>query len=185
APDAQTVVITFTEIKCDGLLDLGLGILPSHLYAEDFSDIMTSPENEAPTISAGPLLFNEWARDEQVSMLRNDAYFRGAPYMEGMIYKEVPDPGARLAQFQSGEVDRITVQPEQLATVDLNPNLEVFKYQDDGYSYIALNLANPENPQPGLDEEGNVVEQDPHPILSDKNVRKAIAHALDYQTIID
>ncbi|MEZ4658646.1 MAG: hypothetical protein R2911_13830 [Caldilineaceae bacterium] len=31
-----------------------------------------------------------------------------------------------------------------------------------------------------------MIDQDPHPILSDINVRKAIAHALDYgQTIID
>jgi ABC-type transport system substrate-binding protein len=38
---------------------------------------------------------------------------------------------------------------------------------------------------PGKDEEGNLIVQEPHPILGDLNVRKAIAHALDYKTIID
>ncbi|MBI1294925.1 hypothetical protein GC175_08205 [bacterium] len=185
APDPQTVVVTFTEVKCDGLSDLGLGLLPSHIFAADFSDIMTSAENEAPSLSAGPLIFQEWTRDERVTAVSNPDYFKGAPFMEGWIYKEVPDAGARLAQLQTGEVNLIGVQPEQLASVDLAPNLNVYKFQDDGYSYIALNQADPANPQPGLDENGNVVEQDPHPILSDKNVRKAIAHALDYQTIID
>lgn len=183
-PDAQTVVVTFTEVKCDGLTDLGLGLLPSHLYAADFSDIMTSPENEAPSVSAGPLVFNEWSRDEAVTMLRNDTYFKGAPHMDGMIFKEIPDAGARLAQIQTGEVDYLGVQPEQLTTLELDSRLEVYKFKDDGYSYIGLNLADPANPQPGLDEEGNVVDQDAHPILSDRQVRLAIAHALDYETII-
>ncbi|MDQ3249787.1 MAG: ABC transporter substrate-binding protein, partial [Chloroflexota bacterium] len=45
--------------------------------------------------------------------------------------------------------------------------------------------ANPANPQPGQDENGNLVEQEAHPILSDLNVRQAIAHALDYESIIE
>lgn len=183
-PDPQTVIVTFKEVKCDGLSDLGLGLLPSHLYADDFSDIMENDYNEAPPVSAGPIIFNEWLRDDRVTTLRNDSYFKGAPNMEGWIYKEVPDAGARLAQLQTGEVDYIGVQPEQLTTVELDPNLSLHKFKDDGYAYIGLNLANPENPQPGQDEDGNIIEQDPHPILSDKNVRQAIAHSLDYNTII-
>jgi peptide/nickel transport system substrate-binding protein len=185
APDAQTLVITYNELRCDALANLGLNILPSHKYAGDFSDIMTSPENEAPTVSAGPLIFNDWIRDERVSTLGNPDYFKGATNMEGWIYKEVPDAGARLAQLQTGEVNKVDLQPEQVAAAELDPNLNVFEYQDDGFTYIGLNLANPANPQPGLDEEGNPIEQEPHPVLGDKNVRQAIAHALDYDTIIN
>jgi peptide/nickel transport system substrate-binding protein len=184
-PDDYTVVVTFSEVKCDGLSDLGLGILPSHLYAEDFSDIMTSAQNEAPSVSAGPFTFNQWVRDDNVTLLGNDSYFKGAPNMDGLIIKTVPDAGARLAQLQTGEIDTLGLQPEQLTTAQLNPDLNVYKFKDDGYAYIALNLGNPENPQPGLDEEGNKIEQEPHPILSDLAVRQAIAHALDYETIIN
>ncbi len=182
--DPLTIQVVFGEVKCDGLGDLGLGWLPSHLYAEDFSDIMENTYNEAPPASAGPFVFNEWVRDDNTTLLRNDTYFKGAPNMDGMIYRIIPDPGARLAALQTGEVDVIGVQPEQLTSVQLDPNLNLYKFKDDGYSYIALNLANPENPMPGQDEEGNLVEQDPHPILSDKAVRQAIAHSLDYDTII-
>jgi peptide/nickel transport system substrate-binding protein len=105
--------------------------------------------------------------------------------MEGMIFKVVPDAGARLAQLQSGETDVIPVQPEQITTVEADSNLNIYNFQDDGYEFIGLNLANPENAQPGRDEDGNLVEQDPHPILSELAVRQAIAHSLDYQTIID
>ncbi len=183
--DPLTLRVTFSTVKCDGLFDLGLGWLPSHRFAEDFSDIMTSAENEAPNVSAGPFLFQSWTRDDNTVLVRNENYWEGAPYMEGMIYKVIPDPGTRLAQLQSGEVDVIPVQPEQIAAVDADANLKRYRFQDDGYSYIGLNLANPANPQPGRDEAGNLIPQEPHPILSDRAVRLAMAHALDYQTIID
>ncbi|MCB0082841.1 MAG: hypothetical protein KDE47_18005 [Caldilineaceae bacterium] len=184
-PDPQTVVVTFSEVKCDGLADLGIGLLPSHLYADDFSDIMENEYNEAPAVSAGPLVFQSWARDDNIIAVRNDNYFQGAPYMDGMIYKVIPDTGAQLAALQSGEIDEMSLEPTQIATVESNDSLNRFRFFDDGYSYIGLNLANPDNPQPGLDEDGNVVEQDPHPILSDVAVRKAIAHSLDYNAIIE
>ncbi len=183
--DPLTIQVTYGEVKCDALNNLGLGWLPSHLYAADFSDVMDSPLNEEPTVSAGPFIFNEWLRDDNATVLRNDGYWKGAPNMDGWIYKVVPDPGARLAQLQTSELDLIGVQPEQLTTVELDSNLNLYKFKDDGYSYIGLNQANPENPTAGQDEDGNLVEQDPHPILSDLAVRQAIAHALDYDSIIN
>jgi len=183
--DPYTVKVTFKDVKCDGLNDLTLGWLPSHLYAADFSDIMDSPLNQEPTVSAGPFVFQSWTRDDNTILVRNDSFVDGAPYMDGMIYRIVPDPGSRLAQLQSGEVDTIGVQPEQLGAVKGDPNLKIFNFKDDGYTYIALNQANPENPQPGQDEDGNLIEQEPHPILGDHDVRLAMAHALDYQSIID
>ena len=183
--DPLTVKVTFKQVKCDGLGDLGLGWLPSHLYAADFSDIMTSPLNEAPTASAGPFVFQSWTRDDNTILTRNDTYWEGAPNMDGMIYRVVPDSGSRLAQLLSGEIDVTGLEPTQLTSVEGNPDINVYSFQDDGYDYIGLNLANPENPQPGVDENGELIAQDPHPILSDVAVRKAIAHALDYETIIN
>jgi peptide/nickel transport system substrate-binding protein len=181
-PDPQTVIVTFNEVRCDGLPTLGLGLLPSHLYQADFSDI--DQFNDNPQVSAGPFVFKEWAHDDHVTLERNTGYWKGTPLMDGWIYKTVPDPGARLGQLQSGEIDLIGVQPEQLTSVELDPKLELFKYKDDGYSYIALNLANPDNPQPGQDEDGNLIEQESHPILGDVNMRQAIAYSLDYDSII-
>jgi len=183
--DPLTIQVTYSEVRCDALGNLGIGWLPSHLYAEDFSDIMESPLNTEPTVSAGPFKFQQWTRDDSTILVRNETYWEGAPPMDGMIFKVVPDPGARLAQLQTGEVDTTDLQPEQLATVAGNPELQIFNFKDDGYDFIGLNLANPDNPLPGRDEQGNLVEQDPHPILSDLAVRQAIAHSLDYQAIID
>ncbi|MEM7537094.1 MAG: ABC transporter substrate-binding protein [Chloroflexota bacterium] len=183
--DDNTLEVTFKELKCDGLLDLGLGWLPSHLYADDFSDVMESGMNESPSVSAGQFIFSSWTRDDNIVMLRNESYWEGSPHMDGTITKVVPDPGARLAQLQSGEISTMGLQPEQIEIVESNDSLNIHNFFDDGYSYIGLNLANPENPQAGQDEEGNYIEQEPHPILSDHAVRLAMAHSLDYESIIE
>jgi peptide/nickel transport system substrate-binding protein len=137
-------------------------------------------------VSAGPFLFQSWTRDDNLILVRNESYWEGAPHMDGIIVRVVPDAGARLAQLQSGEIDYLEgTQPNQIASAEQDPDLARFRYNDDGYNYIGLNLANPDNPQNGRDEEGNLIPQDPHPILGDVRVRQAIAHAIDYQSIID
>ncbi len=185
APDPLTVVVKFKQVKCDALGDVGLGWLPSHLYAADFSDVMTGPEIEAPRVSAGPFLFQSWTRDDNFIVTRNENYWEGAPHMDGSIVRVVPDAGARLAQLQSGEIDYLEVQPNQIASAEQDPDLARFQYYDDGYNYIGLNLADPANPIDGRDADGNLVPQPPHPILGDVRVRQAIAHAINYQSIID
>jgi peptide/nickel transport system substrate-binding protein len=185
-PDPLTVVVKFAQVKCDALgTNLVLNWLPSHLYKADFSDIMDSPDNEAPRISAGPFLFQSWTRDDNLIVVRNENYWEGAPHMDGAILRVVPDPGARLAQLQSGEIDFLEVQPNQIASAEQDPDLARFQYYDDGFTYLGINLADPANPQSGRDDAGNLIPQDPHPILGDVRVRQAIAHAIDYKSIID
>jgi peptide/nickel transport system substrate-binding protein len=55
----------------------------------------------------------------------------------------------------------------------------------DGYSFLALNLADPANPQPGRVADSTSQPQPPHPILGELAVRQAIAAAIDYERIID
>jgi ABC-type transport system substrate-binding protein len=50
-------------------------------------------------------------------MVRNESYWEGAPNMDGMITRVVPDSGARLAQLLSGEIDITGLEPTQLTSV--------------------------------------------------------------------
>ena len=183
-PDPQTVVVTFREVVCDALRDLAVGLLPSHKFAEDFSDLATNPQNLTPSVSAGPFLFQSWQPGEELSLLRNEKYFKGAPYLDGWTLRVIPDRAARLAGLQSGAIDSLVLSPAELTAVSLDPNLNIYKYRDDGYAFIALNLADPSMPQPGLDANGSALAQTPHPILGDVRVRQAIAHGLDVDAII-
>ena len=183
--DDRTLRVKFSEVRCDGLLNLGLGWLPSHLYAPDFTDVMTSPHNFAPPVSAGPFVFKEWVRGDYLVEIRNENYWKGAPLQEGQIVRVIPDAGSRLAALAAGEVDLVRLEPPQVAWAENRDDIEVFEALDDGYVFIALNLADPSSPQPAFDAAGQVIAQKPHPILGDPKVRHAIALSLNYQDMID
>jgi peptide/nickel transport system substrate-binding protein len=105
--------------------------------------------------------------------------------MDRLIFRIVPDPAERAALLIAGELDEAQLDPEQLPIVMQNPALQVARFSEDGYDFLALNLADPESPLPGLNANGSVQVQPPHPILGDPAVRAAIAHALDDQAILD
>lgn len=46
-----------------------------------------------------------------------------------------------------------------------------------------FNLADPANPQSGLDESGKAIDQGYHPVLGDVRVRQALMHAMDWNVI--
>ena len=61
--DPLTVEVKFKEVPAaTRITNVTLGWLPSHLYAADFSDIMTSPLNDEPAVSVGPFTFQSWTR---------------------------------------------------------------------------------------------------------------------------
>jgi peptide/nickel transport system substrate-binding protein len=183
--DDLTVEFVFSEVNCAALIDLGLGWLPAHMY-EDYASIQEHELNTNPTVTNGPLLFKEWVKDDHITLVRNPNYWQGAPYLEGWIYKIVPSATVGVQQLKTGEVDIYDeVEPKFLVDLELQDQLEIFKYFDDGYTYIAYQHGDPENPQPRLNEDGSVNEDHGiHPILSDQRVRLAITHAVDRNAII-
>ena len=179
------VQVRFRQALCDGLDVLLIGWLPSHLYAPDFTDIMTSSANTNPAVSAGPFVFQSWAPGENIALRRNQRYWQGPSRAERLVLHIEPDPTERFARLLDGTVDVAPVAAAQMTSAQADPNVLVYSANMDGYDFIALNLANPENPQPGLDDAGNRIVQDPHPVLADPSVREAIARALDYKTIVE
>ncbi len=198
ALDDYTLQVNFREIDCTALQNFTLGVLPAHAFADDYSDIMESPENSAPTVTSGPFVFSEWEPDSFVTLLANPDYYLGAPNVEGWTYRIFADQSAELEAVLAGETDVYTAGPQFVSVIEgaiaEGEPLDIKKFFDDGYTYIGFNMANPENPQPGwedLDEDGEFdldeppLEQDPHPVFSDPAVRLAISHAIDYTNIIN
>lgn len=196
--DDHTLQVNFSEIDCTALTNFTLGVLPAHAFADDFSDIMDSPENSTPSVTSGPFVFSEHEADSFVTLLANPDYYEGKPNVEGWTYRIFADQSAELEAVLAGEVDVTGVGPQYVSVIEgaiaTGEPLQMKKFFDDGYTYIGFNMANPENPQPGwddLDGDGEFdadeppLEQDPHPIFSDPAVRRAISHAIDYTNIIN
>ena len=184
--DDLTVEIVYSEVNCAALSDLGLGWLPAHMYAPDYSDIMENDLDTNPTVTNGPFLFQEWVKDDHVTLVRNPDYWQGAPHLDGWIYKIVPNATVGVQQLKIGEADIYdAIEPKYLVEMELQEHLTLFKYFDDGYDYVAFQMGDPDDPQPRLNEDGSVnTEHGIHPILGDKLVRHAIVYAIDRNAII-
>ena len=183
-PDLHTVVVTLRAADCAALYLLRQPLLPSHRYAADFSDIRSNGLNKAPTVSAGPFLFDQWTPGTQISLVRNPTYWQGAPQLDQWRFAVVPDATEQLRQLLGGKIDLMAVKPPLLQKIAGDPAVALYRAPGNSYSFIALNLADPTQPRPGRDDGGALLVQPPHPILGDVRVRQAIAQGIDTTRII-
>jgi len=195
APDPQTVVITFAELNCDAPVTASnIPVVPSAYYQEIFPTFadMTgdNPANLNPETSAGAFKFRNFRAGEQVT-LEADQNFPDSPagYVvpQGYIYKTVTDQLVEVEQFLNGDITYMSSIPED-RQADMEARaaageFQLYKAPASGWQVILFNLADPTNPQSALDEDGNLVEQAPHPIFGDVRVRQAFVHAVDHAAL--
>lgn len=139
-------------------------VVPPAYYAE------VGPEGfgQAP-IGTGPYLFDTHEAGSRVLFSRNDAYWRGTPGYEHVVFRIMPDDFARGAALEAGEVDIAYLlsdtAADRLQSVD---GVEV-------HSLLGLRkfLAAYNAEMPGGE-----------PLL-DPNVRLALNYAVDVQAIVD
>lgn len=195
APDDNTLVITFNEADCTALDTLnGFKPVPAHVYGEVFGEsyenMADNDYNLNPTVTAGGFNFLNFRPGEQVTLIANQEYpdaKLGFVVPEGWIYRTVLDQVVQMEQFFAGEIDYVDSVPEAFETEvrERAANGEFQTYEGLAVSirFMAFNLADPTNPLPGLDEEGNPVEQGNHPILGDVRVRQALHYAMDFDAV--
>ena len=125
--------------------------------------------NRSP-LGTGPFMFAEWKPGEYIRVVKNPHYWRGPDYpkLDEIIFNFIPDNNTRLTSMQSKQFDLgIGFQPNQVA------DLKAI----DGYS-VALPSSN------AFTLFGTSIKSDNGKLLfSDPNVRKAIYHAIDRQSI--
>jgi peptide/nickel transport system substrate-binding protein len=173
AVDQATVVVRFAAAQCAALHLLRHPLLPSHRYAADFSDLRTNPLNDAPTVSAGSFRFGDHMPGEEIRLLRAATEPTAATITEWR-YRVVADATQRVAQLLAGALDAAPIPPAQVDVLTNAGTLTLHQFPADSYSFLALNLADPQNPQPGQ-ADGARLPQPPHPILGDVRVRQALA----------
>jgi peptide/nickel transport system substrate-binding protein len=189
--DEHTVVVTFGQAGCSNLDSLRLGWLPMHVFTDDvllydWNELARHEFSSRPTVFSGPFMLQEWTRGEHWIQMRNEAYWRGAPHLDGVITRVVSGQDEMLDLLDEGQVDVAAgFAPQHLTRVEQLPGLALFKFLSDEYDLIGFQLGDPENPQPRLNADGSANEEHgEHPILRDRRVRQAIVYALDRDEIV-
>jgi peptide/nickel transport system substrate-binding protein len=195
APDDFTVVVTFDAPNCRAFGDINDATpVPAHIWEELYGDDLASMEEEVrriPEVTFGPFFDPEYEPESRISLLPYEGYidaYAGDVIPSEYVDLNVPSVELTVERFLAGELTILGVPSVRQEEFRNDPDFaqyQLFEFTGNGFSFFALNHANPDNPQPAFDEDGNPVEQEPHPVLGDVRVRQAITQAVDIQGIIE
>jgi peptide/nickel transport system substrate-binding protein len=143
-------------------------MFPAHLY--EGTDPLKNPYNNKP-VGTGPFRFVEWQRGSHHVFEANPDYWSpDRPNVEAVITRFIPDTAARAAAFAAGEIDvgyNAPVAFDEMKKLVAAGSHEIIT---DGYNLsgtlnqIFFNLSTPQ--------------------LQKREVREAIAHAIDLDNYI-
>jgi len=175
AVDDQTVTFNLYETYVDFAVDIMVyGIIAEHIWA-DVDPAMISQDpgangtDPSRVVGTGPFLFEEWIIEDHVTLVPNENYWGGAPYLDEFIYKVVPDQAAGVAQLQTGEIDYFQGVPESsLADFEGSSDVTIVDYPTLSFTFYGTNL----------DETKTT-------LFQDREVRQAMLYALDREAMID
>jgi peptide/nickel transport system substrate-binding protein len=196
SPDPYTLVVHYKTPACNNINNTNAIIpIPAHVFQKeigtDYAKINDMSFNKGPGVTAGVFKFAEFRAGDQVSLAANQDFpdkLGDSVKPDGFIYKNVPDVTVALQRFLAGDLN---VMAEGVAPQDFKDlrdratkgEIKTFEQLDNGYQWMAFNMADPKNPQPGM-KDGKTVDQGHHPIFGDVRVRRAIAMGLDMDAII-
>jgi peptide/nickel transport system substrate-binding protein len=164
--DSYTFRVTYGKPFAPGLTTWGnLVVLPKHLL--EGQDITKSKLTREP-VGTGPYKLKQWLTQEKIVLESNHDYFEGRPYIDGYIYRIIPDPATMFLELKAGGVDWMGLTPIQYRRQTDDPAFErqfhKYKYLPFSYTYLGYNLLSP--------------------LFQDKRVRQAISYAIDKEEII-
>ena len=164
-PDDETVVFTLDAPNAAFLELLAYGgynpILPQHVLDND--DFNTADFNRNP-IGSGPFMLSEWQTGSHLIVDANPDYFLGAPGVDRIVYRVVPEFEALRTMMDTGEIDmRFLLETSEIADIESMADWTVYSAPATAYFNFMLNNTSP--------------------ILSDATVRHALAAAVDKEAI--
>jgi len=120
-------------------------------------------------IGTGPFKFESWPENEDLVLIANGDYFRGAPKFEKLVFTIIFEATDREQELLNGNIDAVFSVPpgipvEDIDPLDQNPDVIVSQGVSPDVEFLGMNsFISP---------------------LDDLKVRQAIAYAIDYDEII-
>lgn len=116
-------------------------------------------------VGTGPFKFDSYVPGSLIRYVRNEDYWGGAPLLDGVEVKIIPEPSVQLVEIEAGTADAaIVTDPQNVARLE-DAGLTIVSVITADTVFISFNVS-----------------QSPTDELA---VRKAIAHAIDRDTIIE
>jgi ABC-type transport system substrate-binding protein len=156
-PDDSTVVFTLEE---------PLNIFPKFL-AMPVAAVVPTPTlagfDQRP-VGSGPWRFVSWNHDDALVLARNERYWGGAPAMDSLRIRIIPEPLTQAAEYESGGLSVVEIPFSETRRWEQSRPDELQRRPAIRDLYVAINTT-----------------RGP---LADARVRRALNHAVDVETLL-
>jgi peptide/nickel transport system substrate-binding protein len=120
-------------------------------------------------VGTGPYKLVQWLKDDRTILEANKDYWGGAPAIQRVVWRVIPDDLARVSALQAGEVQvMVRVPPDQVPAIEKRGGLRVERVLGNVTNVFTV----------------CGIKKDTGP-LADKRMRQAIAYSIDQKSIID
>ncbi|MDR1316895.1 MAG: ABC transporter substrate-binding protein [Spirochaetales bacterium] len=118
-------------------------------------------------VGTGPFIFDEWIRDNHISVKKNPAYWKtGYPHLPGIDFRVILEKAVQVQGLLTGQMDVCDLYDDvDVSTLKQNPETTVQKALTSLVMVAAMNTS-----------------RGP---LSNLKLRQAINHAIDKQSVLD
>jgi peptide/nickel transport system substrate-binding protein len=107
---------------------------PAALKALAAGDYVSAP------VGTGPFKYVSWNRGEQLYMVKNEDYWGGAPRLDSVTFKFVPEAGSRVIMLETGEAHAImAVPPTEIGRLEAASGIDVVFQNSVRVIYIGFN----------------------------------------------
>ncbi len=164
-PDEYTVKFVLNEPYAPLLRDLSMDPIMSPTCVDEMGEFVKP-------IGTGPFKLDEWVKGQKIVLVQNEKYWRGAPKLEVVTFKIIPDASARAMALETGEIDltghragRGVLYVSDIPRLREEPEIKIVEgYTQPCVNWIQFNT-----------------EKEP---FRDLKVRQAVYYALDTQKMV-
>ena len=167
--DPHTIQLILSAPQASIIVAVGVnaGIIPRHAFAGVAPENYWTHDafNKRTPIGTGAYKMKEYVSGSYVTLEKNPAYFGGAPSIDTITYKVLPDVNAQIAQLLAGDLNIVLIDnPALVRAVQGRANIEVNTLPQNNFYYMAPSHRSP--------------------LFQDRRVRQAIMHAWNRPAMI-
>ena len=198
--DDYTVQVKTSVVFRPILNSMGSNILPKHALAKyvhklnpdvkvgTFNSAWGLDTDPSELVGMGPFIVESYAPDQNVTMRRNPYYYHydpngvQLPYFDKYVVLTVASQDVSLLKFRNGELDALGIRPTDV------PILKSEEAQKDFTVLVNPDLPNYGTSWIGINEDIGLADKtknDERALFRTLDFRKALAHLVDKQAIID
>jgi peptide/nickel transport system substrate-binding protein len=165
ATDEYTVVFKLKRVEAPFIANMGMdfaSIISPTAFLKNPKAYVRNP------VGTGPFKFVKWVSDDNITLTAFKDYWDkdNGPYLNKLIFRAIPENSVRFLELKVGSIDICQFpNPADIPLVEKDKNLKMVKQPGMNVGYLSFNHTKN--------------------LWKDVHLRRAIAHAINRQAIVD